>query len=89
MTTMAEVREANRNIGHCWFEYKTMKFWHTKIHGDVRRGKYFITSEDNYNRQRRLFTIREFKPDGQILTVGEFQAYKSLAEAKQALKEIV
>ena len=39
--------------------------------------------------ERRLFTIREAHDDGDIDTVGEFQAYTTLAQAKKAVKALV
>jgi hypothetical protein len=43
--------------------------------------QFFITSEDNFNRTKKAYTIREAMPDGDIQTVGEFLGYESKEQA--------
>ena len=87
--TMSEVKEANRKIGHVWFDLETMKyFWNTHIHTDLIDGKYFITSEDSYDRKSRLFSIRQVSEHGAISTL-VFQQFENLSQAEKYLNEIV
>lgn len=88
MRTIAELKATNKANGNFWFDPDTMRFWRSKIHGGIRREKYFITSEDDFSRTRRLFSIRTFNAQGEIDTIGKFQAYATLTEAVEALKEI-
>lgn len=88
MKTISELKAVNKANGMFWFSPNTMQFWRTRIHSGIRKGKYFISSEDNFRRDRRLFSIRTFNDKGEIDTVGEFQAYSTLAEAKEALKDL-
>lgn len=73
-----------------WFSPETMKFfgsvvfWQTLTSTD--KGKVFITSE-NCGTDESLFSIR-IATDKGIDTLGEFQQYKSLAEALEALRAI-
>lgn len=87
--TLADVRAANRATDNHWFSRPTMRFFNTVIHGGLRRGRYFITSESDMINPRRLFTIREAMPDGSINTVGGFQAYRTLSAARAVLAEII
>lgn len=87
--TIADVRAANRATGNHWFNRPTMRFFNTVIHGGLRQGRYFITSESDIINPRRLFTIREAMPDGSINTVGGFQAYRTLSDARAVLAEII
>lgn len=85
--TLADVRAANKAAGFNWFDRATMRFWACRIHGGLRKGRYFITSEDNFDRSKRLFSIREAMPDGSIHTP-RFQRFATLAEAREGLKEV-
>lgn len=84
--TLAEVKAQNKANGQFFFSRDTMRFFKSRIHGGLRQGKYFITSENNYNASQRLYTIRLVKENFSIDTVGTFQTYHSLDEAKTAIK---
>ncbi len=88
-TTMAQLKRAHRAQGWKFFDNDTMKFWGSKVHGEVRGGKFFITSEDNYDRTARLFTIRCIDDAGMIDTVGEFQAHATLEDAISELVNVM
>ena len=81
-TTIAEVKAANEKIGHCWFSDETIRHWNTSIHTDILYGRYFITSEDNYHRTQKLFSIREVGDRGQVSTL-EFQQWQTLRGARE------
>jgi hypothetical protein len=98
---VSEIEEADRKAGRYFFERDTMRFFRSKIASyEVWDGRYFITSEQNDwhdergypHRGPRLFTIREAVEDEdgfRINTVGEFQAYGTLAQAKRAVRLLV
>lgn len=93
---VSEIEEADRKAGRCFFEKDTMQFFRSKIASyEVWDGRYFITSEQNWGlttRGPRLFTIREAVEDTdgfRINTVGEFQAYGTLARAKAGIRQLL
>lgn len=87
--TMADVRAANKAAGEHWFSRETIRFFGSRIVGGIRRGRFFITSEDNFNRTKRLYSVREAMPDGSIETRGEFQGYRTVDEAREALGDLL
>lgn len=86
--SMAEIRRANRDAGHHWFEAGTVDFFRSVVESGPIAGRYFVTSEQNEHsdgtREPRLFTVRRANDSGSISTVGEFQAHATLAEALAA-----
>jgi len=95
---VSEIKEANRKSGRYFFEADTMRFFRSKVATYyVWDGRYFITSEQNVwfdeHHQRhaepRRFSIREAHDDGDIDTVGEFQAWATLAQARQAVNRLL
>jgi hypothetical protein len=85
-----QIKSANRAAGQFFFEPATLRFFQSRIGRTVYRGKYFVTSEQFVDSRgvahARKFTIRVAGPDGEIDTVGEFQAYDTSAEAIRAIK---
>jgi hypothetical protein len=79
--------------GH-WFSPGNMRFFKSRLSENLfynpeNRVIYFISSE-KYWSDDRAYTIRSYNPDtGEIDTYGEFQAYSSLAKAKNAAKRLV
>jgi hypothetical protein len=86
--TMADVRAANRLIGNHWFERSTMRFFKCRIESTLVRGQYFITSEERPDGPRR-YSVRCAKPDGTIDTVGEFFAYLTKEDARDAIRALL
>lgn len=94
--TMEDVREANRAIGHHWFDADTLRFFRSRIGGALYGGRYFVSSEQfqgswsegHYSEPRR-YTVRVANQDGTVDTVGEFQAYASRAQALRAIRELL
>lgn len=88
-----EIKEANASIGAHFFEPATMRFFNSKIASrTVYGGRYFITSEQfvgsDHVAQPRRYTIRACY-DGRVDTVGDFQQYRTIEEAKHAVKQLV
>lgn len=83
--TMADVRRANSESGGHWFDRGAMRFFSTRIETKLCAGKYFVTSECYGAGYPRLYSVREVSADGSVRTVGEFQAYKTLEDAKREI----
>lgn len=84
--TISEVKKANKEIGHFFFEKSTMIFFNSRIESGVLKGRFFITSERFDENSPRLFTLREVDNDGRVNTLGEFQEFNTIQEAKEYLK---
>jgi hypothetical protein len=87
--TMQDVIDANKSIGHHWFDRETLRFFNTRIESSLIAGEYFITSERVDDRDRRRYSLRRAKPDGTVETIGAFQAYASKSEALNAARAMV
>lgn len=73
-----------------FFDKETMKFWNSNIETNLIDDKYFITSEDNFNREKRLYTIREFKDDySDVSNICGFQSFDNIEDAKYGLLEYI
>ena len=80
-----QIKDANKAIGHHWFEPGTLRFFNSRVSGPVI-GNMFVSSEKGPDGVRR-YTIRKCT-NGAINTVGEFQAYATKAQALRALRAI-
>ena len=87
--TIAEVRAANRAADLHFFDRHTMNYFHSRIESKLYGGRYFITSEADYYLSTfpRRYTVRRANDDGSIDTVGDFQAYATIDEARYAAKD--
>lgn len=85
---IAEFKRANEGSGHYWFSPDTMRFFNSKVHGDlitIGERQFFITSEQGPHQDKPLYSIREAMADATVDTIGEFQGYPSVASAKRDL----
>lgn len=89
--TMKDVR----NRIPLFFERGTMRFFDSRIVEKLyqgRGGRFFVTSERFSPDSPRLYTVRRFRASGRksgrIDTVGGFQDYKTLREAKRAAERL-
>jgi len=88
--SIEQIKKSNEAIGHNWFRADTMRFFSSEVLPTIYGGKYFISSEeDTYGNYARKFTIRIAKANGDIDTVGDFQAYETAEEAMKAVTEMV
>ena len=70
-----------------FFTKETMRFWNSKVETPLFANRCFVTSEDSFDRSRKLYTVRRFSEDyTDIVDIGEFQAYNSKAAAVDAAK---
>lgn len=83
--------EIRANAGY-WFAPDTLRFfgsriyWHTLT--ETKNGWLFISSEDNFDRTKKLFSVRSVNADYDIDTVGDFLEFDTFAHAKTALKNL-
>jgi hypothetical protein len=94
-TTIDDIKAANLKTGQKWFDPGTMAFFSSQIERKVYQGCYFISSEQyelsdtqrakGKSRTPRRWTIRIVTPHGWVHTMGEFQQYKSLQAAEEAV----
>jgi hypothetical protein len=81
---ITEVKKANKEIGQHFFDRNTLAFFGSKVYPDlytVAGRQFFVTSEDNFNRTEKGYTIREAMPDGDIETISEFLQYATKEQA--------
>lgn len=84
---ITEIRVANDNRGHHWFEPDTMKFFKSIVYPTVYGGCYFVTSEKGPDNVRR-YSVRVCNLDGSISTVSNFQEFGTAAKAKAYAKSL-
>jgi hypothetical protein len=85
-----EYYERTRPEGH-WFDAKTLKFFGSRLPSiayETNAGLLFISSELDFNRERRYYNVRRQEVNGDIKTVGTFNSYRTRAEALNAIKEL-
>lgn len=75
-----------------WFDPDTKRFWGTRLPQtgiELEDGtRMFVSSEWNFHKTERFFTIRRQHLDGSIETVGEFQGYWTRPQATRMMKRI-
>lgn len=89
--SISDAKELSQKAGNHFFDADTMRFFKSKVHGDLVDNKYFITSEQMgfEPSSGRGFSIRSFDPaTGDVGKVSEFNEFGSLIEARKALKAI-
>lgn len=84
--TMRDVKHAVANgPSPHWFSSETMRFFNSKVETALYRGRWFITSEDNFDRSQRMYSVRYAEDNGDITTIGEFAGYLTHKEALDAM----
>lgn len=84
--TIDEVRQANKRIGHHWFDPGAMRFFNTRVIPPLEKGRYFVTSERFDSSTPRRFTVRVAMCDGRVETVGDFMQYATVRDARKAIR---
>lgn len=76
-----------------WFSYESMKFFGSRILWStltpVGKDWLFITSEDNYDRTERLYSIRKATNEDGVTDTLSWQESGSLSLTGKTLREIV
>lgn len=82
--TIDEIKFANKNAGFHFFSEGAMYAFDSRISKNVYGGRFFVTSELNFDKTARVYTLRMANSDGSIETIGEFGQYATLRAAKRA-----
>lgn len=88
-TSITEIKQANQAKDGHWFSPATLRWFGSRIHGDVYGGRYFVTSERNPEGERR-YTVREVTEDGDVKTADgcEFFEYASRSGAHNRARQL-
>lgn len=72
----------SRNHGSYFFQPDTIRFWNSKVVAGMFPNNTFVTSEDNFDRSKQLFTARLYDwRTHSVETIGEFQAFHNKEDA--------
>lgn len=88
MLTISDVIEDHEEHDGVWFDDDTMEFWNSKILTDLIDDEYFITSEDNFDRTKILYSIRRYDWDSHIVETVAFQEHHTFEEALMYLEHL-
>lgn len=86
LNTIGDVERLNSGTGHHFFSPGAMRFFKSRIDGNLLYGRYFVTTEKRESEARRA-TLRIAMDDGSIETAGEFQQFANPAAARKALEK--
>ena len=88
LNTMLEVKQRNRCNGYYFFSPDTMRWFNSRICGELVEHCYFITSEKGPNNKRE-YTIRIAYENGKIGSLSQFGEYATLKRAQGALQRFI
>lgn len=91
--SIEQIREANRERGHHFFDADTMRFFRSRVLSRIVDGRFFVTSEQFVSStgaaDARRYTIREALPDGDVVTAADsFQEYATAAQAYKGAEKL-
>lgn len=84
---MKAVVKDHKDAGKHFFDKDTMHCWGSKIETELINNEFFITSEDNFDRTKRLYSIRHYDWDTHSIETVSFQQFKTLNAAMETLME--
>ena len=86
--TLRDGIAAHKESGKHFFDRDTLRFFGSRIHPRLY-GDYFVTSEHNFDRTARLYTVRRFTDErGNVESVDGFQQYASYSGAHAAARRL-
>ena len=87
--TLTDIKNNNKKAGKNWFDKDTMRFFKSRIESKLYSDNTFITSEQQSYQHPREYTIRIALNNGvDIESVGEFQQFETLEQAREYRKTI-
>ena len=87
--TLTDIKNNNKKAGRHWFDKDTMRFFDSRIESKLYSDNTFITSEQQSYQHPREYTIRIALNSGvDIESVGEFQQFETLEQAREYRKTI-
>ena len=79
---MQEAIKDSLRHGNKFFSEDTIRFWNSKVEYGMFRNNTFVTSEDNFDRSKILYTVRQYDWDNHTIeTVSGFQQFDNLDDA--------
>ena len=79
---MQEAIQDSLNHGSKFFTEDTIRFWGSSVEYGMFKNNTFVTSEDNFDRTKKLYTARLYDWEKHsVETIGEFQQFDNLDEA--------
>lgn len=86
---LKEAIEIYRETGNHFFDKETMEFFGSRIESELYENRCFITSEDNFDRSKRYYNVRQFSEDFKnVESLGDFNVMKTKAEAEDFINKI-
>ena len=89
--TINDIQEQMRAAGSHWWDPQTMRFFGTRVCGDVYQGDggvYFVTSERPPSGKRE-YTVRGYNPESrQVNTIGQVCGYATKAAAIREARKL-
>lgn len=86
-TRMREAVADSLAHGKYDFEEDTLRFWNSRVVAGMFKNDTFVTSEDNYDRSKVLYTARIYNwRTHSMETIGEFQQFVNVDEAVKFAK---
>jgi hypothetical protein len=81
--SIADMKALSIKSGSFYFTKDTVKYWGSKVHSDPNKYGLFISSEDNFDGTKRLYSVKffNFANPNRIETLS-FQKHETLAEAR-------
>ena len=92
--TIAEMKAINKAKGYHFFDKDSMRFWGSKVRTAPNKYRLFIESHDNFDRTKKLYTVRFFNVCGSIKIIEPaniaetYEHFESLENAKDFLKKL-
>lgn len=90
--SIQDVKNIAQRHGSHWFDADTMRFFNSRVSQDATIDGEFIyfVSSERYRSEPRLYSVRQLNIfTGIIETIGEFQQYRTSAQAKKVIKSLL
>lgn len=89
MITVNQMRKLNESIGHNFFDLGTMKWWGSEIYDCKNNFGLFVTGENNYSGDIKLYTVRIFNLKTKEVESLNFQEFKDFKSANNFINKII
>ncbi|WIC89706.1 hypothetical protein SEA_BRAXOADDIE_84 [Rhodococcus phage Braxoaddie] len=90
-----DIRKAHgEHYGGYFFSPDTMRSWKSRVLAELFGGRYFVTSERNYDDTARVYTVRHAHPNGDVrtatdpLTGERLSGYASASKARSVAQRL-
>lgn len=86
-SNMKEVVENSIKAGWYYFDDDTMAFWGSEICTELFDNDTFVICEDNFDRSKRLYSVRKYNHEDASVDTIVFQKFDKLKDAIACAKE--